>query len=186
MRPLPYLLALLVSAYGAWTPVWLDHFTEPTLNPALWTVRNNMTHGTREWQLYLADEVFVEGGALVIRTRSRNASSGAREYTFTSGWVDSQHKRNMTRGRFEASMRMPVENATGAWPAWWLLPEGACWPVGTEIDIVEYYVGEGHNQHSRPNNPAQMSSSYHYGYSCGNDKYSYPVDTVWWPSGNWT
>ncbi len=62
----------------------------------------------------------------------------------------------------------------------------ACWPVGTEIDIVEYYVGEGHNQHSRPGNPAQMSSSYHYGYSCGADQYSYPVDTVWWPSGNWT
>ncbi len=31
-----------------------------------------------------------------------------------------------------------------------------------------------------------MSSSYHYGYECGNDLYRYPNDTVWWPSGNWT
>jgi hypothetical protein len=45
------------------------------------------------------------------------------------------------------------------------LPEGQCWPIGTEIDIVEYYVGEGHYQHSRTENPAQMSSSYHYGYA---------------------
>ena len=47
-------------------------------------------------------------------------------------------------------------------------------------------MGEGHNQHSRTENPAQMSSSYHYGYGCGDDLYAYPNDTVWWPSGNWT
>ena len=117
-----------------------------------------------------------------------------------------------TKGRFEASIRMPVNNATGAWPAWWLLPEGECWPVSGEIDIVEWYAGQGHNQHSRPANPAQMSSSYHYGYCCGCDLYHCerggrgprheprtgarapvhcadppkdPNDTVWWPSGDW-
>lgn len=31
-----------------------------------------------------------------------------------------------------------------------------------------------------------MSSSYHYGYSCGADLYHYPNDTAWWPSGDWT
>jgi beta-glucanase (GH16 family) len=68
----------------------------------------------------------------------------------------------------------------------WLLPEGQCWPISGEIDIVEYWVGQGHNQHSRAENPAQMSSSYHYGFCCGCDLYTYPNDTVWWPSGNWT
>ena len=48
------------------------------------------------------------------------------------------------------------------------------------------YIGLGHDQHSRPENPTQMSSSYHYGYCCGCDLYSYPNDTTWWPSGNYT
>ena len=125
------------------------------------------------------------GGLLTITTAWDPRSLNGVSYNFTSGWVDSQQKRNQTRGRFEASVRMPSANATGAWPAWWLLPERTCWPVGTEIDIVEYYVGEGHFQHSRTDNPAQMSSSYHFGYGCGADLYNYPNDTAWWPSGDW-
>ena len=31
-----------------------------------------------------------------------------------------------------------------------------------------------------------MSSSFHYGYSCGDDLYHYPADTEFWPLGNWT
>jgi beta-glucanase (GH16 family) len=136
--------------------------------------------------LFIADRVAVRDGSLVITTGWDPRDLNNVHYNFTSGWIDSQHKVNLTRGRFEASVKMPSANASGAWPAWWLLPEGQCWPTGTEIDIVEYYVGEGHNQHSRPENPAQMSSSFHYGYSCGADLYQYPRDTVWWPSGNWT
>ena len=121
--------------------------------------------------MFITDRVAVANGSLVLTTAWDPRTLDGVSYNFTSGWVDSQHKRNLTRGRFEARMKMPAGNASGAWPAWWLLPEGLCWPVGTEIDIVEYYVGEGHNQHSRPGNPPQMSSSFHFGYECGNDLY---------------
>lgn len=181
--------AAAAPAPGSWQVVWEDDFSGTALNESNWTPSNYSDVISRydgHEALFIADRVTVSDGALVITTMYDPRELNGNSYNFTSGWVDSQHKRNMTRGRYEASMKMPVSNASGAWPAWWLLPEGLCWPIGTELDIVEYYVGEGHNQHSRPENPAQMSSSVHHGYSCGDDKYSYPVDTVWWPSGNWS
>jgi hypothetical protein len=42
---------------GQWTLTWEDDFSAPTLNTSWWNVANNMTHGDREWQLYLNDEV---------------------------------------------------------------------------------------------------------------------------------
>ena len=176
------------AAPGEWVVAFEDHFEGDALNSSNWTP-SNFSAVVSQYDghdaLFIADRVSVGGGLLTLTTVWDPRSLDGVSYNFTSAWVDSQHKRNMTRGRFEASMRMPSANATGAWPAWWLLPEGSCWPVGTEIDIIEYYVGEGHFQHSRTDNPAQMSSSFHYGYSCGADLYHYPNDTAWWPSGDW-
>jgi beta-glucanase (GH16 family) len=161
---LPVLLhiASVLTAGAAWAPVWLDHFSAPTLNPALWTVRDNMTHGTREWQLYLADEVFLEGGALVIRTRSRNASYGSRQYHFTSGWVDTRGSAlgENTYGMFSASIQLPQE-AVGVWPAYWIVDDNNhCWPTGAEIDILEA-VGSVKGD--------EITGTYHWGQTCGAD-----------------
>ena len=177
------------STSGSWVLTFEDDFLGTALNESNWTP-SNYSSVVSEYDghnaLYTADRVSVGGGVLTLTTVWEPQTFNGVHYNMTSGWVDSAGKRNQTRGRFEASMRMPSSNATGTWPAWWLLPEQRCWPVSGEIDIVEYYTGEGHNQHSRPDNPPQMSSSYHYGYSCGADLYSYPADTTWWPSGNWT
>lgn len=159
------LLISVLSARAGWAPVWYDDFAAPTLNPALWTVRDNMTHGTREWQLYLADEVYVEGGALVIRTRSRNASYGARQYHFTSGWVDTRGSTlgENTYGMFRARIQLPRE-AVGVWPAYWLVDDNNhCWPTGGEIDILEA-VGSVKQD--------SVSGTYHWGQACGVDDWS--------------
>ena len=34
----------------------------------------------------------------------------------------------------------------GLWPAFWLLSEYLCWPVGTEFDIMEA-IGDKHNMY---------------------------------------
>jgi len=166
-----------------------DTFDGSELNTSSWTASNYSSVVSQydgHDALFIADRVTVSNGNLVLTTVWDPQEFNGVHYNMTSGWIDSQQKRNQTKGRFEASMKMPSSNATGSWPAWWLLPEGECWPVSGEVDIVEWYAGEGHFQHSRTDNPAQMSSSYHYGYGCGADLYTYPNDTVWWPSGNWT
>jgi beta-glucanase (GH16 family) len=124
--------AAAAPAPGTWQIVWEDDFSGATLNESNWTPSNYsqiISQYDGHSALFIADRVTVSDGALVITTMYDPRTLDGVAYNFTSGWVDSQHKRNMTRGRYEASMRMPVGNATGAWPAWWLLPEGACWCV---------------------------------------------------------
>ncbi len=53
-------------------------------------------------------------------------------------------------------------------------------------DIVEWWAIEGNFQHSRTNNPVVSSQTYHYGYSCGADVYSYTKDHADFPSRDWS
>ena len=50
--------------------------------------------GTQELELYMSDNVYVEGGNLVIRTHYDptyyNAESDNTHYMYTSGWLDTQ------------------------------------------------------------------------------------------------
>jgi beta-glucanase (GH16 family) len=158
-------LGLALPCLAAWAPVYFDHFSSPTLDPTLWTVRDNMTHGDLEWQLYLKDEVYVENGAMVIRTRARNASYGSKPYRFTSGWVDTRGsaRGENTYGMFSARIQLPLE-LSGVWPAFWLVDDNNhCWPRGGEIDILEA-VGTTTND--------AVFGTYHWGSSCGADGWS--------------
>ena len=103
------LMFFAAAASAAWTPTYFDDFSMPTLDPTLWRVADNYTHGNQEWQLYLKDEVYIENGSLVIRTRSRNASYGRKPYRFTSGWVDTKGaaRGENTFGMFSARVQMP-------------------------------------------------------------------------------
>jgi len=159
------------SPAGNWVLTFEDDFDGTALNTSSWTVADrDPTKSQYDGHdaVYLAENIEVANSSLVISTAWAPQTLNGVAYNFSSGWVDTQGKRNQTRGRFEARMRMPAggngvgDGPTGAWPAWWLLP-GSCWPIGGEVDIIEYYVGEGHYQHSRPDNPPQYSASYHYG-----------------------
>ena len=158
-----FFLARVASA--AWAPVWFDSFEAPTLNPLLWNVADNYTHGNQELQLYLADEVFTEAGNLVIRTRSRKAMHGVKPYAFTSGWVDTRGSAlgENAFGMFSASVQLP-EPFSGVWPAYWLVDDNNhCWPKGGEIDILEA-VGGTHND--------AVFGTYHWGAACGADAWA--------------
>eukprot|EP00948_MAST-09A_sp_MAST-9A-sp1_P003621 g3621.t1 len=71
-------------------------------------------------------------------------------------------------GRFEANCSLPSREASGIWPAFWLMPQnGQCWPTGGEIDIFEMNGNWVEDY---------IYASYHWGEpgECGKDKEPIP------------
>mmetsp|Transcript_48652 Transcript_48652/g.95377 ORF Transcript_48652/g.95377 Transcript_48652/m.95377 type:complete len:292 (-) Transcript_48652:69-944(-) len=167
-----------------WRITFEDDFEGNQLNSSNWHVMNNYTHGKREKQNYVTDEVTVKDGTLILTTRSRSTiSPTGQQYNYTSGWVDTQHKRFQKFGRFEVRAKLP-STVPGmregkwpyAWPAHWLMPEpttsqppNVCWPVGGEIDIVEGYHPHGKDSQ----NPLSQSifQTFHWAAECNKDQY---------------
>ena len=87
---------------GQWSLVFADTFSAPSINTSAWTVRDNMTHGDKEWELYTKDNVYLEDGNLVLRTQATQARYGSKVYNFTSGWVDTRGLVELTYGKVEA------------------------------------------------------------------------------------
>ena len=119
----------------------------------------------------------MEEGALVIRTRSRNATYGKKPYRFTSGWVDTMGaaRGENTFGMYSARIQMPKEYS-GVWPAYWLLDNNNhCWPEGAEIDILEAVGGVRNDS---------VFGTYHWGAACGKDGYDGRNGAVPPPAGS--
>lgn len=142
------ILSSLVSAEPTWRWTWADEFNGTSVNTSRWGLRNNESHccgpfgKKQELQLYLASEVTLDNGHLVIQTKwnptlgpKENGSVGTFDYT--SGWLDTEKSFTQKYGRFVANMSLPTRKAEGIWPAFWLLPATPCWPTGGEIDIME-------------------------------------------------
>ena len=166
--PAPAVAAAAAAAAtggGAWALVWEDTFDSGELNTSSWTVAHNMTHGSSEWQLYVASAVRVVDGALAIVTDAASAvgPDGRRVYEFTSGWVDTKGKVEATYGKFEARIQLP-QPLSSVWPAFWLVDDNNhCWPTGAEIDILEAVGGFRDDA---------IFGTYHWGAKCGIDEWS--------------
>ncbi|EAR99186.2 glycosyl hydrolase family 16 laminarinase (macronuclear) [Tetrahymena thermophila SB210] len=143
-----------------WVEVFRDDFNGTKLNTTIWTARNNMTHGSWEQQLYQSDDVYVENGNLVLRTRfnpQKYIPSG-RLYNYTSGWVDSQGKFSYKYGYAEARILFSkIVKNDPIWPAFWSIGENTYWPNGGEIDTMEMSTQWGTN-----GNP-KIWGTYHWG-----------------------
>lgn len=87
--------------------MWEDNFDGTSINLSNWNVAHNFTHGDKELQLYLRDDVYVASGNLVLRTRRNPTMYGRKLYNWTSGWVDTMHKAYSPFGRFEIRARLP-------------------------------------------------------------------------------
>ncbi|MBI1402156.1 MAG: family 16 glycosylhydrolase [Porphyrobacter sp.] len=129
--------------------VFADEFDGPALDRAKWNVVGMDFWVNNEQQAYLDSPETIaiashvegaDGGALVLRPVYRPGidTRKDRKADFVSGRINSLGKAEFTHGRIEARIRMP--DATGVWPAFWMLGDGK-WPDTGEIDIMEY-VGE--------------------------------------------
>ena len=184
---LPLALLLLVAPASArWVFQWGDEFDAPTVNTSLWNVYANVSEGTpptsNQIELYTADNVYVESGALVLRTRPQNVSYAGYDYNVTSGRVDTLGLANVTAPfRFEVSARLQNDaHASGVHTAHWLLGE-QCWPRGGEIDLMEMQSpGNAYSGCDRSRWPV-ATSNYHIGNgSCGVETH-HSTGTSAWP-----
>lgn len=154
---------------GQWVSTLTEDFDGPGLNASLWTPRVNETHCEPcEPQLYVPSALSVADGSLSITTaRAHAIGPGGQPFNFSSGWVDTQDKFSQLYGLFEARGRLPPQNVTGIWPAFWLMPNNrsVCWPTGGEVDVFEYTANPLVNE---------VFGSYRWGTSCGDDKQPLP------------
>lgn len=121
-----------------------DEFNAGTLDRTKWNVEGAAFWVNNEVQAYLdsaetisfANVAGADGGALVLKPvwRPGFATPTGRVTDFISGRINSANRVDITYGRVEARIRMP--DATGVWPAFWLLGYGT-WPDSGEIDIME-------------------------------------------------
>jgi beta-glucanase (GH16 family) len=111
------------TSASKWQLVWSDEFSGKSLDTTKWNVltREQSKHG--ELQYYVPDEVFVENGALRIRSRVRDFGS----MHYTSGRLDTRGKLAPVYGRFELRGRLP--GGKGLWPAYWLYPQNRNWQM---------------------------------------------------------
>jgi len=161
--------SLSLSVDARWSLLWSDEFEEPQINQSIWTVYDNVPEGHpptwNQIELYTADNVFIESGALVLRTRPENVTFQGYTYNVTSGRVDTLNKRNVTFGRVEVSATLQNDEASGLHTAHWLLGYD-CWPRGGEIDIME--CQSPHNAYDESGGNWQVATSnYHVGTKCG-------------------
>lgn len=131
--------------------VWADEFEEEGApDPKNWTFEQGFSRN-EEWQWYQPDNAFVEDGKLIIEARretiqnpnyregSSDWKTNRREARYTSSCLTTRGLHAWQYGRFEIKARIKTQE--GLWPAIWTLGLGHEWPIGGEIDIMEYYGG---------------------------------------------
>ena len=129
------LLAACTPSQPEWRLVWEENFDQINdFDPAVWS---KIPRGTADWNNYMSDfdSLYeMRNGNLVLRG-IQNLTQPQDTAPFLTGGVYTKGKMGFMAGRLE--IKAKLNGATGAWPAFWLLPQEGQWPMGGEIDIME-------------------------------------------------
>jgi beta-glucanase (GH16 family) len=118
-----------------WNLVWSDEFDGTTINPKNWVFdKGGNGWGNVEMEYYTdrPENARVENGNLIIEARLEKYEG----LQYTSARLNSRGLQEFQYGRIEARMKLP--SGQGIWPAFWMLGSNASWPLGGEMDIMEY------------------------------------------------
>lgn len=119
----------------AWQLVWEENFDGDTFDSSCWS---KIQRGKSDWNNYMSDfdSCYHVGSGLLTLRGLNNYSLPEDTARFLTGGLYTKDKVGFSHGRLEIHAKLG--NATGAWPAFWLLPfDGTQWPDGGEIDIME-------------------------------------------------
>jgi beta-glucanase (GH16 family) len=118
-----------------WNLVWSDEFDGTSINPKNWVFdKGGSGWGNVELEYYTdrTENARIENGNLVIEARAEKYEG----LMYTSARINSRGLQEFQYGHFEARMKLPY--GQGIWPAFWMLGSNASWPLGGEIDVMEY------------------------------------------------
>jgi beta-glucanase (GH16 family) len=144
------------------TLVWQDEFDGPAgqlPDSTRWRfdVGTNWGNNQLEYDTNRSENVATDGaGHLAIVARREDYQGCA----YTSGRINTNGLFSRTRGRFEASIRLP--RGQGLWPAFWLLGADIAtnpWPACGEIDIMENRGQETRVVHGSLHGPGYSGGS---------------------------
>ena len=130
-----------------WQLLWSDEFNGNTLNSNNWTHEvgtGNWGWGNGELQYYQSDNSTVSNGKLSIEAREEPQGILGQwnvPHYYSSSRIITRNKFDFRYGKVEA--RIKTIDGQGFWPAFWLLPNGGCWPENGEIDIMEQWGSDG-------------------------------------------
>jgi beta-glucanase (GH16 family) len=133
--------------------VWNDEFNGTGApDNEKWSFENGFVRN-QELQWYQAGNAECMNGTLVItgkkeKVKNPNYQAGSndwkrnREYAqYTSSSITAGKSFSFKYGRVLVRAKIPVE--MGAWPAIWTVGNWWEWPLGGEIDMLEYYLVNG-------------------------------------------
>lgn len=120
---------------SGWSLVWEENFNQKRdFDERYWS---KIPRGTSDWNNYMTDFdscYAMRKGKLVLRGIV-NSTTPNDTAPYLTGGIYTKEKKTFSNGRIEICAKLNA--AKGAWPAIWLLPEKAKWPLGGEIDVME-------------------------------------------------
>lgn len=138
---LPLICVLIISSFSPvtkkdkWQLVWEEDFDGANLDTSRWS---RIPRGTADWQNYMSfsDSCYeMRDGNLVLKGIV-NPDRQSDTVPYLTGGVWTKDKIGFRYGRIE--IKAKLDEATGAWPAIWMLSQNVPWPKGGEIDVMEH------------------------------------------------
>ena len=116
--------------------IWEENFDQKdTFDKTKWS---KIPRGRSDWNRHMSDFdscYAMRDGRLILRGIN-NTTVQEDTSRFLTGGIYTKDKVSFGLGRLE--IRAKPNNATGAWPAFWMLAQGEKYPGGGEIDIMEH------------------------------------------------
>ena len=120
---------------SGWALIWEENFNQKkSFDSQVWS---KIPRGKSDWNNYMTDfdSCFdMRDGNMVLRGII-NYSQPNDTAPYLTGGIYTKGKKAFSNGRLE--IRAKLNGARGEWPAIWMLPIDAPWPMGGEIDIME-------------------------------------------------